>query len=207
MTDTAARLMLAVAVVAMAAALVGCGGSGDPDTDRVNRLQKQGNAAALEQEVEKADTRVACLAVRALGRMGPQAQPQIEKALKSQYAEVRQEAALVYPRAVRGTAAPPLASAARTDGEPNVRAAAVTALGHMAAVDEIETLLAAVEDPDPLVRRRASEAIARIMGRIYDFSGTPQQRHEAAALVRERWRVEAQPLRDYHQKRLAPKSK
>lgn len=207
MTDTAVRLMLAVAVATMAAALVGCGGGGDPDTDRINRLQKQGNAAALEQEVEKADPRVACLAVRALGRIGPQAQPQIEKALQSQHPEVRQEAALVYPRAVRGTAAPPLASAARTDAEANVRAAAVTALGHMAAVDEIETLLAAVEDPDPLVRRRASEAIARIMGRTYDFSGTPQQRREMAARVRERWRVEAQTLREYHQKRSAPRSK
>ena len=207
MTHAAARLTLAVAVAAMATILVGCGGSGDPDTDRINRLQKQGNAAALEQEVEKADPRAACAAVRALGRMGPQAQPQIEKALRSPHAEVRQEAALVYPRAAQGTTAPPLASAARTDEESNVRAAAVTALGHMRAVDEIETLLAAVEDPDPLVRQRAAEAIARIMGRIYDFSGTPQQRQQAAATVRERWRIEAQPLRDYHQKRLAPKSK
>jgi HEAT repeat protein len=191
--------------VAVAGLLAGCGG-GDPAAERIDQLRREGNTNALSQETGNPDAKIGRLAVRALARLGKDAQPQMDKALKSPSPEVREEAALAYPRVVKATSAPALADVAKTDRDPSVRAAAATALGHMRAVDEVEALLAAVEDPDQLVSQRASEAIARIMGRRYDFEGNPEERRAVIAEVRERWRREAAVLRDYYHKPAAPQS-
>ena len=202
-----ARLAAVLGLLAAAGLMPGCGGDGDPEVDRINRLRDQKNAAALEREIDAQDPKTSCLAIRALGQLGPQAKPQIDKAMKNPRTEVRQEAAVAYPHIVRGPAAPVLATAARTDPDAIVRAAAATSLGRMRALDEMETLLAAVQDADPLVRQRASDAIARIMGAQYDFGGTEEQRRRTVAEVRRAWRQDSEMLRKYYQTKPGQPSK
>jgi HEAT repeat protein len=188
-------------LLAAAGLLHGCRGSEDSDVDRIKGLREQKNVAALEQAVDAQDAKVSCEAVRALGQLGPQARPQVEKAMKNPRSEVRQEAAAAYPRTSSGPAAPVLAAVARSDPDATVRAVAVTALGRMRALDEIETLLAAVQDADPMVRQRASDAIGSIMGAQYDFSGTDAARRQTVAEVRKFWREQSEILRKYYQTR------
>ncbi|MCX5677354.1 MAG: HEAT repeat domain-containing protein, partial [Planctomycetota bacterium] len=202
----ARRLAPVLGVLAAAGLLPGCGGGTDPEVDRVNRLREQKNAVALEQEVVAKDSRTSSAAIRALGQLGPQARPQIERAMKDPRSEVRREAAAVYPRTYSGPAAPVLATVARTDPDAAVRAVAVTSLGRMRALDEMETLLAAVEEPDLLVRQRASDAIALIMGARYDFSGTDEARHRTVAEARRTWREQSEILRRYYQTKPGPQS-
>ena len=201
------RLAPALGLLAAAGLLPGCGGDGDPEVDRINRLREQKNAAALEREIDAQDPKTSCLAIRALGQLGPPARPQIEKAMKNPRSEVRQEAAAAYPHTASGPAAPVLATAARTDPDAAVRAAAATSLGRMRALDEMETLLAAVQDADALVRQRASDAIACIMGARYDFGGTEEQRRRTVAEVRRAWHQESEILRKYYQTKPGPPSK
>ena len=202
-----ARLAPVLGLLAAAGLLPGCGGSGDPQVDHINRLLEQKNTPALEREIDAQDSETSCLAVRALGQLGPPARPQIEKAMKNPRSEVRREAAAAYPQTASGPTAPVLATAARTDPDAAVRAAAVTSLGRMRALDEIETLLAAVQDADPLVRQRASDAIARIMGARYDFGSTDEERRQTVAEVRRAWRQELEILRKYYQTKPGPPSK
>jgi len=206
--DPLLRRPALAALLAAAGLLAGCGGE-DSDAARIERLRGRGDAAGLAREVERPEAQVSCQAVRALGRIGAPALPQVEMALKDSRREVRAEAALAYARAAGGTAAPPLATLARSDPVPDVRATAVTALGHMRALDEMEALLAAVEDPELVVRERAAEAVARIMGRRYDFSGSPEECRRTIAEVRDRWGRENQVLREYYarQRAYAPRSK
>jgi len=194
-----ARLVPVLGLLAAAGLLPGCGGSGDPEVERINRLGQQKNVAALEREIDAKDPEVGCQAVRALGQLGPLARPQVERAMTNPRAEVRREAMAVYPRVYSGPTAPLLATAARTDPDPTVRAVAVTALGRMRALDEIEALLAAAQEADPGVRGRASDAIAVIMGGRFDFSGTEADRSQTAAEVRRAWHDQSEFLRQYYQ--------
>jgi HEAT repeat protein len=179
--------------------LPGCRGTEDADTGRINGLREQKNVAALGQEIDTQDPKISCEAVRALGQLGPQARPQIEKAMKNPRSEVRREAAAAYPRTSTGPTAPVLAAAARTDPDATVRAVAVTSLGRMRALDEMETLLTAVQDADPMVRQRASDAIGRIMGGRYDFGGTDEKRRQTVVEVRKFWHEQSEILRKYYQ--------
>jgi HEAT repeat protein len=88
----------------------------------------------------------------------------------------------------------------REDPSPEVRAAAATALGGARAVDEMQTLLAALEDPDRTVRARANAAVARIIGRRYEtyVDGTPEQRREAVERLRQAWPSMERDTRDYY---------
>ena len=194
-----ARLAPVLGLLAAAGLLPGCRGSEDADTGRINGPREQKNVAALGQEIDTQDPKISCEAVRALGQLGPQAMPQVEKAMKNPRSEIRREAAAAYPRTSTGPTAPVLAAAARTDPDATVRAVAVTALGRMRALDEIETLLAAVQDADPMVRQRASDAIGCIMGGRYDFGGTDAQRRQTVAEVRKAWREQSEILRKYYQ--------
>ena len=194
-----ARLAPVLGLLAAAGLLTGCRGSEDSDAKRINGLREQKNVAALEREVDAQDAKVSCEAVRALGQLGPQAMPQIEKAMKSPHSEVRREAAAAYSRTSSGPAAPVLAAAARTDPDATVRAVAVTSLGRMRALDEMEALLAAVQDADPMVRQRASDAIGRILGQQYDFGDTDAKRRQTVTEVRKFWREQSEILRKYYQ--------
>jgi len=194
-----ARLAPVLGLLAAAGVLPGCRGSEDSELNRIKGLREQKNVAALAQQIDAQNPKVSCEAVRALGQLGPQARPQVEKAMKDPRSEVRQEAAAAYPRTSSEPTAPLLAAVARTDPDAAVRAVAVTALGRMRALDEMETLLAAVQDADPMVRQRASDAIASIMGARYDFGGTDAERRQTVAEVRKVWREQSEILREYYQ--------
>ncbi|MCX5685594.1 MAG: HEAT repeat domain-containing protein [Planctomycetota bacterium] len=194
-----ARLAPVLGLMAAAGLLTGCRGSEDSDAKRIHGLQEQKNVTALTKEIDAQDPKISCEAVRALGHLGPQARPQVEKAMQNPRSEIRQEAVAAYPHTASGPAAPALAAAARTDTDAAVRAVAVTSLGRMRALDEMETLLAAVQDADPMVRQRAADAIGRIMGEQYDFGDTDAKRRQTVAEVRKFWRERSPILRQYYQ--------
>jgi HEAT repeat protein len=95
-----------------------------------------------------------------------------------------------------------VAAAARTDPSVFVRATAVSVLGQVRAVNEMETLIAALDAPDRRVRVRASAAIERILGRRYEvYLDDPpgsDRRREAVENVRQIWAEEGQLVRDYY---------
>lgn len=190
--------VLALAVVAWY--LLPALGIGVSQEARFERWRHTGDVAALAAEVRNPDTAAARAAVRELGSCGPRAVPLIEEAMKDTRAEVREAAALAYARAAGTGKVHPLAAVARGDPSAEVRAAAVTALGEVRAIDDMETLLTALEDPQRIVRLRASAAIARIIGRRYEFDadGTPDQRRAAVAAMREAWSSMEPTTRDYY---------
>jgi HEAT repeat protein len=173
----------------LAALLAGCSKGSDPEIVRVRELQSQGNTKAVALEAENSDMRVARVAVESLGHMGPDAIPHIQKALQDPRIEVREIAAIAYAEAAPQNEMATLSSVARTDPSPAVRATAVVALGQVYAFSEIDTLFAAIEDPDRAVRVRASAALARMIGRRYEtyIDGTPEQRRQIVAALRQLW--------------------
>ena len=193
-------------VLAATAIIAGCSEK-DSDSVRIERLRDTGNVEALGREVGGDDSRVGRMAVRAMGRIGPKALPQVKAALADKRGEIREEAAIVYARVAEPEAAAPLAGMARTDPVPTVRAAAVTSLGHLLAFDEMEAVIAALEDPDPMVRQRAGDAVARMTGRSYDLGSTPEERARMVAHIRERWRLDANIIREYFRRQSTPPAK
>ena len=187
MTKEAAFLVLAAGLAA-AAMLAGCSGD-ESAAARIERMAREGDADGLAREAQNPDADVSRMAVRALGGLGAKAVPQVEKALKDPRSEIREAAAIALPRVEKAKAARVLASVAKQDESASVRAAAATALGQIRAVDEVDTLLAALEDPDRTVRFRASAAMERIVSRRYEFyvDGTPEERHEAVEKFRAAW--------------------
>jgi HEAT repeat protein len=198
-------LVRLLAALLAASALLLSGGCGDDEKDasaRIERLRASGNAEGLGREAASTDAAAAAEAVRALGRLGQKAWPQVEAALRDSRREVRQEAAAIYPLvAPAGDAAPEMAALVRSDPEPTVRATAVTALGHVRALDEMDAVLAALDDADPLVRQRALDAVERIMGKRYDLGQTPEERSRRAAQVRADWVAQQTFIRDYYRTR------
>jgi len=195
-------------VLGLMAALVllagGCGGgeeSADPVVEEIIRLEKKGDVDALAEKTRDPEPRVSRLAVHSLARIGRKAKPVLDRAIRDERPEVRTEAVLVYPRvAKRSEAAEPLAQIARSDPKPQVRAAAVTALGQMRAFDKMDALFEALDDPDPLVRRRAAGAVSRILGRTYELyvDGPAEKRRQAIAELRKVWPELAPQIRDYY---------
>ena len=189
MRELSVRWVLAVGLVLAGGGVwTGCGDGGE-----------EGDVEQVRKEI------------RELARQGSAARPQIERMLEDPRSDVRIEAAMAYPRVAQETpakaaptlvtSAPALARVAKADSDANVRAAAVTALGHMRAMDEMETLLAAMEeDPDPLVRRRAANAVSRILGVSYDIARatTPEQRRAIVNDARDLWSTHSDYLRKYH---------
>jgi hypothetical protein len=182
-----------------AACLVGCS---EPETEieRIQDLEKSGKVDALAERAMEGDPKEARLAVRSLSRMGRQAEPALRQTMQKGRPVVRAEAALVYPMvAEREKAQETLTDHAHKDPEPHVRAAAVTALGHMRAIESMEALLSALNDPDPLVRRRAANAVERIMGRSYELhvNGPEEKRLEAIDGLRQDWNADKDRIRKY----------
>jgi len=199
--SASAALGSAAALVFLAA---GCGGgeeSTDPVIEEIVRLEKKGDVDALAEKTRDPEPRVSRLAVHSLARIGRKAKPVLDRAIRDERPEVRAEAVLVYPRvAKRSEAAEPLAQIARSDPQPQVRAAAVTALGQMRAFDKMDALFEALDDPDPLVRRRAAGAVSRILGRTYELyvDGPAEKRRQAIAELRKVWPELAPQIRDYY---------
>lgn len=218
-------LRLSAAMAVAAAIVVGGCGSTDPEKARVEALRRDHNVEALAKETVSEKPATSREAVRALGTLGAEAIPRLQESLKDERPEVRVEAALAYGNAVAvavaaapAQAAPgqearmedqirPLAEAVRSDASPEVRAAAVTGLGHARAMSEMQTILRALEDPDPMVRARATVAVTRITGRRYEtyVNGTPEQRRAAAAQIRRQWAADEKSTRDYYAGKRQPK--
>jgi HEAT repeat protein len=170
------------------------------DTARIDRYRERGDVEALAREVsnQKADT--AAYAAKAMGTLGRPAAEHLERALGDPRVAVRESAALALGLAAEEGHTAALADAARHDGSATVRAAAVTALGRRRAVDEMEALLAALEDPNRTVRRRAAAAVTRILGRRYEVyvDGPEARRRDAVARLREAWPAMEARTRDYY---------
>lgn len=138
--------------------------------------------------------------IRTLARGGAEARAEIEPFLAHANPAAREEAAVVYPRVAEGNAAPALARLATDDPEPDVRAAAVTAIGHMRAMDEMDAVIRALEDPDWLVRRRAADAASRITGQRYEVNVSPEEWRRTVEEIRALWQNHEHMLRTYHER-------
>jgi HEAT repeat protein len=155
------------------------------------RLRQAGNTAELGRRAADPRPAIAAPAVRELSTMGPAALPHLATAIGHTEPGVREMAAASMARAGRADAdaipglAKVLADPARQDPSPRVRAAAVTALGHMRAAEEWATLFDATEDADPAVRERADRALAHLLGvvQLYD-PAKPEERRAAIARLR-----------------------
>ena len=183
-----------------AAAVPGCSEEPETAVEQIQELEKSGNVDALAKRAIEAEPTEGRLAVRSLARMGRKAEPALRQTMRKGNPPVRAEAALVYPTVTdRDKAQEPLSDLARDDAEPYVRAAAVTALGHMRAMDSMETLFAALNDPNPVVRRRAADAVTRIMGRSYELfvNGPEEKRLTAIEGLRQDWSQEQSGIRKY----------
>lgn len=171
----------------------------DPDFARIETHRRAKDIAALAKEVSRSNEKVARLAVGAMGRMGPEALPEITRAMEDRRPRVREKAATAFAQAARYDQAAPLAKLAREDDSSNVRAAAVSGLSRICAFDEMETILAAMDDPDIAVRRRASKAATRIACVMvgYKAEDPPAQRKAAIQRMHAHWEKEKETARQY----------
>ena len=172
----------------------------DPIAARIQRHRQNGDAAALAREASSADVKVARLAIHALAGSGPAGVPHIERAMRDKRPRVREAAAAALGRAAGRDRSAPLAEAAGKDPAANVRATAAAALGRMRAYNEMETLMAVLEDRDRAVRGRANAAICRITGVHFKFRAgdPPTKRREAIATIRELWRTMKPAVEQYY---------
>ena len=199
--------MLAVLATCAAAALLAAGCSRDESAaERIERLRASEDVEALAREAASIEPNTSRLAVRALGHIGPRAAPKIQAALADSRSEIREEAVVILPRVSPREAAGQLAAVVQSDPSPEVRGAAATTLGHMIAIDEMDSLLAAVEDPEPMVRQRAARAITKIIGREYELhvNGTPEERRQAVAGLRASWPSLEPAVRSYYKRPANP---
>ena len=174
----------------------------DPDVARVEQYRREGNREALAGEADDPRPEVATRAVRAMGSLGPAAVPHLERCIADARPEVREAAVVAWGQAADDRRPEIVAAAARTDPSVVVRAAAVSVLGQVQAVNEMETLIAALDDPDRMVRVRASASIEHILGRRYEvYLDDPpgsDRRREAVEYVRKVWAEAGQGARDYY---------
>jgi len=174
----------------------------DPDVARVEQYRSERNLEALAGEAANPQAEVATRAVLAMGSLGPAAVPHVERCIADARPEVREAAVVAWGQAAGDQRPEIVAAAARTDPSVVVRAAAVSVLGQVRAVNEMDTLIEALDDPDRMVRVRASAAIERILGRRYEvYLDDPpgsDRRREAVENVRQIWAAEGQGARDYY---------
>jgi len=186
-------IVLAVALAALAAWQFLPGGEegdgDDPDRARIAELRRAKNLDALGREVRNPSEQAARHAITALGRIGTEAMDHVREALDDKRPRVREKAATTYARIAQWEDGAPLAKLVRQDGSANVRAAAVSGLERMFAYDQMETILAAMEDEDVIVRRRAAEAARRFAGVRVGFKAEdpPAKRKAALARMRAEW--------------------
>ena len=202
------RLRILIAIAVVLSVVVGwrlVSGGGDrrnlgPDEARIDKLRRAGDVEALAAEIAGADEEAACRAVKAMASVGAKAVGHIERAMQDPRPKIRQKATLAYVRAAEPKQAAPLAKAARDDESPGVRAAAVTGIGRLCAYEEMETLLAAMDDPNLMVRRRAADAVAHIIGRRYRYNAndSSDKRRASIAVIRDVWAKDKKMIGRYH---------
>lgn len=161
----------------------------DPIAARIEGHRRNGDTAALAREASSADVKIVRLSMHALADSGPAGVPHIERAMRDDRPQVREAAAAALGRAAGRDRSGLLAEAVSKDTAANVRATAASALGRMRAYNEMETLMAALEDSDVTVRRRANAAINRITGVHFKFraDGSDEDRRKAIAMIRRLW--------------------
>jgi len=161
----------------------------DPNAARIARLRQQRNVAALGRELTNPNPDVARRAIAALGEIGSESLDHVRGALADARPRVREKAAATYAHVAQHKDAAPLARLATTDESPNVRAAAVSGLDRMMAFEQMDAILAAMDDPDVLVRRRAANAAERFACvRVgYNADASPAQRQAAIERLRAEW--------------------
>ena len=160
-----------------------------PAAARIDKHRRERNVPALGREVAHRDVAVARQAVAALGRIGPESLPEVRRALRDSRGPVRERAATVFARIAPREDATALAQVAREDASSDVRAAAVSGLNHMCAFEQMEAILAAMDDSDEVVRRRAATAARRFACARVGFKADdpPQKRKAAIQRMRSVW--------------------
>ena len=170
---------------------------------------RQGDVDGLARLAASDNLAVAQEAVRALGTAGPQGRPHLVEALADPRPPVRVATVLALGRADDVESEARLADVARRDNAPDVRAAAVTILGRRLAHRQAPALIDALEDPDPLVRRRAAEAFRRITGlglavERLDAGGSDSDTRAVAAELRAMWPSMRETVEAYYKNRRGP---
>lgn len=147
------------------------------------------NVAVLGRHAGGSDADLARRSLLSLGKIGtPAAVKHIRPALKDTRPPVREAAAAAMGRVEREIAdAGVLAEALEADEAPAVRCAAAKSLGHLYSWDAMPQLVAALEDPDVRVRRRAIKAVRRILGVNYGYRADAPDREVALEKIKANW--------------------
>ena len=159
---------------------------------KVHELAAAKNVDGLAEQARSKNQRAAEMAVLAMGKVGKAARAHIERAMTDGRPGVREKAATAFSQVAVRQEADKLAEIAKADKSANVRAAAISGLRKMQAFQEMEAVLHAMEDPDPIVRRRASLAATKFAGVTvqYDPEGSPEQIRQGALRMRKYWERE-----------------
>lgn len=212
------RIKILIAIAALLALAVGArlifpgselADQQDPVVKKVGELAAAKDVAGLAEQVSGKNGRAAEMAVLAMGKLGKAARSHIERAMTDSRPGVREKAATAFSQVAVRQDADKLAEMVQTDKSADVRAAAVSGLRRMQAFQEMEAVLRAMEDPDPIVRRRASQAATKFAGVTvqYDPEGTPEQYRQGARRMREYWEREKTGLTKFWNELLAGAAK
>lgn len=159
----------------------------DADLIPVVTAEKAGDVESLRQAAASGNATVAARAIAGLAAVGgTQARSDVERALTDRRPELRHAAAAEFSRVTDRHNVAPLNKALASDGNPMVRAAAARSLGELRSWNGLDRLLASMDDPDPFVRRAASDAVQNILGLRFQFDphGQEQDRRRVIAQVR-----------------------
>ncbi|MCX5682218.1 MAG: HEAT repeat domain-containing protein [Planctomycetota bacterium] len=146
--------------------------------------------SALAPLTTDADTQVSVRALETLGRMRRvEAVEPMKAALKDPRPETREAGVIALGRLGARGDPEALVQALRTDAAPEVRAAAVTALGLNHDWSAMPDILRALEDESDLVRAGAASAVRRLWQRdfFYRPDDPPQKRAASVARIRDAW--------------------
>lgn len=138
--------------------------TGEPPKLRaVAKLEQKKDTRALVARLNDPDAEVAARAAQALGAIGDKSVHQAyAPALNDSRPQVREAAIRSYAYIADSTQVAPLVTAAQTDREPTVRAAAAEAIGRLRSMDGANALLRGLSDPDEGVRQASIAAVQNI---------------------------------------------
>ena len=173
-----------------------------PD-DRVAKLRKSNNVAALEEIAKGADPVEAGRAIAAMGYVGQRAEAALLKCTEDKRHELRVRAVLALAKAGRRKHAARLAEVLRKDSSEHVRAAAAAQLGQIYACEQVPDLINALDDSSATVRRHVGKSLERVVGvrPYYPPSGSKKKdREQIMEYYRGMWGVYGPSVTDWHWK-------
>ena len=179
-------------------------GSAEERLAAAQALAKQADspraAEALGHLVQDEDVRVAVAAVEGLAQAKDEsALAHLTAAAEDGRHQVRQAAVLALGRSGGGTRTDvSLAHLAKVDAAPEVRAAAIRALGERNARDRMGEIIDALDDPAADVRREAAAVIRRLWKPAFAFQAedAADKRQKIVAAIRSEWEAAHQPNRE-----------